>query len=93
MNEVLRVAIVALLGAGLVLVAVRLGASAMRAAKRSGQSAGAVGWALLFLTSGRMPPPPPASQIELDLHSEKDRESSDPVRKPANKSLERTRDG
>jgi hypothetical protein len=31
------------------------------------------GWALLFLTSGRMPPPPPASQIEAELNGEKDR--------------------
>jgi hypothetical protein len=31
------------------------------------------GWVLLFLTSGRMPPPPPASQIEAELNGEKDR--------------------
>ena len=35
------------------------------------------GWALLFLASGRMPPPPPASQIEAELNGEKDRLGSD----------------
>ena len=52
------------------------GARAMRAAKRSSPGVSAAGWALLFLSSGRMPPPPPASQIELDINSKKDRESS-----------------
>ena len=33
-------------------------------------------WALLFLFSGRMPPPPPETQIELERHTEKDREAS-----------------
>ena len=51
-------------------------ARAMRAAKRSSPGVSAAGWALLFLSSGRMPPPPPASQIELDINSKKDRESS-----------------
>ena len=37
---------------------------AVIAIKRRSSSPGAVGWAMLFLTSGRMPPPPPASQIE-----------------------------
>ena len=32
-----------------------------------------LGWALLFLSSGRMPPPPPESQIEQDL---KERDNS-----------------
>jgi hypothetical protein len=36
----------------------------------------AAGWAMLFLSSGRMPPPPPASQIELDMNGEKDRLAS-----------------
>lgn len=35
-----------------------------------------MGWAFLFLTSGRMPPPPPASQIEAELNGEKDRQGS-----------------
>ena len=52
------------------------GARAMRAAKRSSPGVSAAGWALLFLSSGRMPPPPPASQIELDISGKKDRESS-----------------
>ena len=34
------------------------------------------GWALLFLFSGRMPPPPPETQIELERQTEKDREAS-----------------
>ncbi|HTY51413.1 MAG TPA: hypothetical protein VMB48_17140 [Steroidobacteraceae bacterium] len=45
-------------------------------------SGGGLGWALIFLTSGRMPPPPPASQIEVELNGEKDRAASDPLRKP-----------
>ena len=45
-------------------------------------SSGGLGWALLFLMSGRMPPPPPASQIEVELNGEKDRAASDPLRKP-----------
>lgn len=52
------------------------GARAMRVAKRSSPGVSAAGWALLFLSSGRMPPPPPASQIELDINSKKDRESA-----------------
>ena len=52
------------------------GAYAMRRAKRSSPGVSAAGWALLFLSSGRMPPPPPASQIELDISGKKDRESS-----------------
>ncbi|HET9864832.1 MAG TPA: hypothetical protein VFP37_15420 [Steroidobacteraceae bacterium] len=41
-----------------------------RSAKRKPSGAGAVGWAMLFLTFGRMPPPPPASQIEEANHGE-----------------------
>jgi hypothetical protein len=51
-------------------------ARAMRSAKRSSPRVSAAGWALLFLSSGRMPPPPPASQIELDVASKKDRHGS-----------------
>lgn len=47
--------------------------AARRSAKRSKSWASSTGWALLFLTSGRMPPPPPASQIEAELDGEKDR--------------------
>ena len=39
-------------------------------------SVGAFGWALLFLSSGRMPPPPPQSQIEQEANEEKNRESA-----------------
>jgi hypothetical protein len=46
--------------------------SARRNASRPSWVASA-GWVLLFLTSGRMPPPPPASQIEVELNGEKDR--------------------
>ncbi|MBB6094732.1 hypothetical protein HNQ60_003619 [Povalibacter uvarum] len=31
------------------------------------------GWALLFLSSGRMPPPPPQSQIEQEAGERKNR--------------------
>ena len=44
-----------------------------RGAKRRPSWVGNAGWALLFLTSGRMPPPPPETQIEVELNGEKDR--------------------
>lgn len=43
--------------------------------KRS-KGIGAFGWALLFLSSGRMPPPPPESQIEQDLNARNTSSSS-----------------
>jgi hypothetical protein len=43
---------------------------AVRSAKHRSSGVGAVGWAMLFLTSGRMPPPPPASQIEESTRGE-----------------------
>ena len=43
-----------------------------RHARRS-KGLSSFGWALLFLSSGRMPPPPPESQIEQDL---KERDNS-----------------
>lgn len=41
--------------------------------KKHSKGASAFGWALLFLTSGRMPPPPPQSQIEQDLQARNNR--------------------
>lgn len=43
--------------------------------KRSKGMSG-IGWMLLFLTSGRMPPPPPESQIEQDLDARNNRSAS-----------------
>lgn len=43
-----------------------------RRRKRS-KSVTGIGWMLLFLTSGRMPPPPPESQIEQDLKARNNR--------------------
>lgn len=60
----------------LVLVIFRFAARLMSGAKRSSRGVGALTWALLFLTSGRMPPPPPATQIEVDVAGKKDREAS-----------------
>lgn len=76
MNAVVRPVVYIAIGTALVLLALRLGRHAIRSAKRSTPGTSAVGWALLFLTSGRMPPPPPASQIEVDLAGKKDREAS-----------------
>ena len=42
---------------------------ATRSNKKRSKGIGAFGWALLFLSSGRMPPPPPESQIEQDLRA------------------------
>jgi hypothetical protein len=66
---------------GLVLFAVRVRRRA-RGPQRRPSGAGAFGWALLFLTSGRMPPPPPETQIEEETRGEKDRGSSQPLRRP-----------
>ena len=60
----------------LVLVVFWIAARSLRVARRGSSGAGAVGWALLFLSSGRMPPPPPASQIEVDISGKRARESS-----------------
>jgi hypothetical protein len=69
----------------LFLVAIFLAIYIKRGAKKKRGPAGGshFGWALLFLASGRMPPPPPETQIEAEANTEKDRGSSDPVRKPA----------
>jgi hypothetical protein len=71
-----RFALIVLLATAAVFVILWVGARALRTAKRSSTGVGAVGWALLFLTSGRMPPPPPASQIEVDIAGKKAREAS-----------------
>jgi hypothetical protein len=57
--------------------------SARRAGRRGSRSGSQFGWALLFLASGRMPPPPLETQIETEANTEKDRSVSDPLRKPA----------
>ena len=49
-----------------------LGSRAVRGARRGMPGARGFGWALLFLSSGRMPPPPPASQIEQEMQTRKD---------------------
>lgn len=54
-------------------------ARAARSTTRRSSGIANAGWALLFLTSGRMPPPPPASQIEVELNGEKDRLGSQGV--------------
>ena len=65
-----------------VALALYIRASASRVAKRKSPGVSNLGWALLFLTSGRLPPPPPAAQIEAELNGEKDRAASDPLRRP-----------
>ncbi len=66
--------IVEVLGtAALALFAIYLAVRMVGNAKKKPAGARAVGWALLFLGFGRMPPPPPASQIELEVNSKKDR--------------------
>ncbi len=46
---------------------------AMRAARRGIPGASGLGWALLFLSSGCRPPPPPASQITQEMNTRNDR--------------------
>jgi hypothetical protein len=65
-----------------VLLALYIMGGSRRASRRRSPGASNLGWALLFLTSGRMPPPPPEAQIEAGLNGEKDRAASDPLRKP-----------
>jgi hypothetical protein len=60
-----------------VVLAIYIMGSARRAKKRGSTGASHFGWALLFLTSGRMPPPPPETQIEAEANTEKDRNASD----------------
>jgi hypothetical protein len=66
-----------------VLLGLYLMGSSRRASRRRSPGASNLGWALLFLSSGRVPPPPPQAQIEAELNGEKDRATSDPLRKPA----------
>lgn len=65
---------------GIVLLAIYVMGGPARAAKGRSEGARHLGWALLFLTSGRVPPPPPETQIETELNGEKDRGASDPLR-------------
>lgn len=71
MSSEWRSALVALATIGAVCLLVYGALRAVRAARNRPSGVGAVGWAMLFLTSGRMPPPPPASQIEEATHGEK----------------------
>lgn len=66
----------------IVLAVVRIAVGMIGKAKQSPPGVGAVAWALLFLTSFRMPPPPPATQIEVDIAGKKDREGSRDVGEP-----------
>jgi hypothetical protein len=66
---------VLVLGSAIVLLWLLVRA-ARRSARKPKSRASDLGWALLFFTSGRMPPPRPASQIEAELNGEKDRLAS-----------------
>jgi hypothetical protein len=79
MSDSLRLLLSAIAGTALGMIVFRFVAWAMRGAKDSPPGAGALGWALLFLSSGRMPPPPPASVIQLELDGEKARLGADPA--------------
>lgn len=61
--------------------------SARRARQRRSHGGSHFGWALLFLTSGRIPPPPLETQIEAEVNTEKDRNAADPLRKSASTRL------
>jgi len=73
--------ILGILFLAVVCLAIYVMGSAGRARKRGSPGGSHLGWALLFLTSGRMPPPPPETQIEAEANTEKDRNASDPLRK------------
>ena len=75
-------AILGILFLAVALLAIRIKGGATK--KRGSRGSSHFGWALLFLASGRMPPPPPETQIEAEANTEKDRGSFDPLRRPAN---------
>lgn len=77
MGTLTKIVLLTLGVTALVFVIIHLATRAMGRAKGRSSGAGAAGWALLFLSSGRMPPPPPASQIELDVAAKKDRSAAD----------------
>lgn len=74
-------AILGVLFIAIVLLAIYISGGSRRAKKRVPGGLSRVGWALLFLTSGRMPPPPPETQIEREANAEKDRLASERLRK------------
>ncbi len=47
----------------------------MRWSRNRPRSFSSAAWALLFFTSGRMPPPPPQTQIEQETQAKKNRAS------------------
>ena len=59
--------------AAIVVIGLLIGRS-MRWAKNRPPSITSAAWALLFFTSGRMPPPPPKTQIEQETQTKKNRE-------------------
>ena len=67
---------IALLLVLLVLAVAVVALARSRAGKpqRKKPSVGGFAWALMFLSSGRMPPPPPQSQIEQEAGETKNRE-------------------
>ena len=73
--------ILAILFLAIVALAIYVMGSARRARQHRSVGGSHFGWALLFLTSGRIPPPPPETQIEAELNTEKDRNASDPLQK------------
>jgi hypothetical protein len=72
--------ILGILFLAVIALAVYLMGSARRATTHGSGVGSHLGWALLFLTSGRMPPPPPETQIEAEANTEKDRGASDTLR-------------
>jgi hypothetical protein len=75
--------ILGILFLAVVALAIYIMGSARRAKGRPSVGGSHFGWALLFLASGRIPPPPPETQIEAELNTEKDRSAADPLRKTA----------
>jgi hypothetical protein len=73
--------ILGILFLAVVSLAIYILGSARRVRERRSVGGSHFGWALLFLASGRMPPPPPETQIETEANTEKDRSSADPLQK------------
>lgn len=59
-----------------VVAVIWVGARQLSSGSKSKRSIGGFAWAMLFLSGGRMPPPPPQSQIEQETVERKNREIS-----------------
>ena len=75
-DKIVTLVIITFIVTTLAWIIIYLAIRSVRSAKRSPPWAGAIGWALMFLSVGRIPLPPPTTQIEENIAGKKDSESS-----------------